>query len=138
MILAHENAHLRAGDARINAVAAAALCACWFNPLVHMAVYLMRLDQELACDAAVLDRFPRARRLYAEVLLKTQLAAQPLPFGCHWPAAPTSKRACGRSHRASACSITRSATCTAAASASWDTARWAGKWPTLAAPSAWR
>lgn len=87
VILAHEDAHLRAGDARTNAVAAAALCACWFNPLVHLAVHLMRLDQELACDAAVLGRFPQARRLYAEVLLKTQLATQPLPFGCHWPPA---------------------------------------------------
>jgi len=87
VILAHEQAHLRSGDAAINALAALALCACWFNPLVHLAVYLMRLDQELACDAAVLGRFPQARRLYAEVLLKTQLATQPLPFGCHWPAA---------------------------------------------------
>lgn len=87
VILAHEQAHLRSGDAAINALAALALCACWFNPLVHLAVYLMRIDQELACDAAVLGRFPQARRLYAEVLLKTQLATQPLPFGCHWPAA---------------------------------------------------
>jgi TonB family protein len=85
VILAHEGAHLRAGDARTNALAAGVLCACWFNPLVHMAVHLMRLDQELACDAAVLDRFPQARRLYAQVLLKAQLATQPLPFGCHWP-----------------------------------------------------
>lgn len=87
VILAHEQAHLRAGDAWANALAALARCAGWFNPLVHLGVHRMRLDQELACDAAVLDRFPQARRLYAEVLLKTQLAAQPLPFGCHWPAA---------------------------------------------------
>ena len=86
VILAHERAHLAAGDARINALAAAALCACWFNPLVHLGVWLMRIDQELACDAAVLGRFPRARKLYAKVLLETQLAAQPLPFGCQWPA----------------------------------------------------
>ncbi|MCH1932675.1 hypothetical protein L9G16_21260, partial [Shewanella sp. A25] len=47
----------------------------------------MRLDQELACDAATLRRFPKARRLYAEALLKTELAHTPLPFGCRWPAA---------------------------------------------------
>ena len=46
----------------------------------------MRLDQELACDAAVLRRRPRDRCLYARTLLKTQLATQPLPFGCYWPA----------------------------------------------------
>jgi beta-lactamase regulating signal transducer with metallopeptidase domain len=46
----------------------------------------MRLDQELACDAAVLRRRPHDRALYARTLLKTQLAAQALPFGCYWPA----------------------------------------------------
>lgn len=87
MILAHESAHLARGDARINLAACLALCVCWFNPLVHLAVRLMRQDQELACDATVLGRFPEARKLYAEVLLKTQLCAQALPVGCHWPAA---------------------------------------------------
>lgn len=86
VILAHEAHHLATGDARINALAAALQCVAWFNPLVHLAVHLMRVDQELACDAAVLGRFPEARRLYAEVLLKAQLAIQPLPLGCHWPA----------------------------------------------------
>jgi len=86
VILAHEEVHLATGDARINALAAAAQCAAWFNPLVHLAVRQLRIDQELACDAAVLTRFPTARRLYAELLLKAQLATQPVPFGCHWPA----------------------------------------------------
>jgi TonB family protein len=87
VILAHEQIHLAVGDARINALAAALQCLCWFNPMVHIGVRLLRIDQELACDAAVLRRFPAARKLYAAVLLKTQLAAQPLPLGCHWPAA---------------------------------------------------
>ena len=34
----------------------------------------LRIDQELACDQAVVTRKPAQRRLYAEVLLKTQLA----------------------------------------------------------------
>jgi len=86
VILAHETHHLATGDARVNALAAGLQCLAWFNPLVHLASHLMRIDQELACDAAVLGRFPAARRLYAEVLLKAQLATQPLPLGCHWPA----------------------------------------------------
>ena len=86
LILAHEQVHLERGDARVNALAAAAQCLCWFNPLAHLAARLLRIDQELACDAAVLGQLPAARRLYAEVLLKTQLATQPLPLGCHWPA----------------------------------------------------
>ena len=85
VILAHEAAHLARGDARTNALAAVAQCLCWFNPLAHLAGWLLRIDQELACDAAVLGQMPAARRLYAEVLLKTQLAHQALPLGCHWP-----------------------------------------------------
>jgi beta-lactamase regulating signal transducer with metallopeptidase domain len=86
LILAHEGVHLRRGDAAVNAVACAVQCLCWFNPLAHLAARALRIDQELACDATVIGRFPEARRTYAELLLKTQLAAQPLPLGCHWPA----------------------------------------------------
>jgi beta-lactamase regulating signal transducer with metallopeptidase domain len=52
----------------------------------------MRLDQELACDAAVMARRPGSRRRYAETLLKTQIllktrgAALALPLGCRWVA----------------------------------------------------
>jgi len=86
LVLAHERAHLASGDAAVNALACAAQCLCWFNPLVHLAVRAMRIDQEIACDAAVAASFPAERRLYAELLLKTQLAGDPLPLGCHWPA----------------------------------------------------
>ncbi|MGZ6020739.1 MAG: TonB family protein [Phenylobacterium sp.] len=85
LILAHEEAHLRRGDATINALACALQCLAWFNPLVHLGARLARVDQELACDAVVIGRFPRARRAYAELLLKTQTLVQPLPLGCHWP-----------------------------------------------------
>jgi len=86
LILAHETAHLAAGDAAVNALACAAQCLGWFNPLAHVAVRLLRVDQELACDAAVIGAFPHERKTYAELLLKTQLFTQPLPLGCHWPA----------------------------------------------------
>jgi hypothetical protein len=46
----------------------------------------MRVDQELACDASVIARYPKARAPYAKALLKTELAARPLPLGCYWPA----------------------------------------------------
>ncbi len=92
LILAHELVHLERHDARINALAALARCVCWFNPLVHLGAHTMRIDQELSCDAAVVERRPRARRAYAETLLKTQLASRPLPVGCYWPA-PTHENA---------------------------------------------
>jgi len=86
LILAHEGAHLKGGDTAINAAACALQCLCWFNPLIHLGVRALRVDQELACDAAVIGRFPGQRRLYAELLLKTQMVTHPLPLGCHWPA----------------------------------------------------
>lgn len=85
LIVTHEEVHLDHGDSRINALIALVRCICWFNPLVHIGARAMRMDQELACDAVVIERRPRGRRAYAETLLKTELAAGPLPVGCYWP-----------------------------------------------------
>jgi beta-lactamase regulating signal transducer with metallopeptidase domain len=87
MIRAHERAHIERMDPRANTLMAIAQCLCWFNPLVHLAVREARLDQELACDARVMERLSREKGLYARTLLKTQLGASALPLGCHWPAA---------------------------------------------------
>jgi beta-lactamase regulating signal transducer with metallopeptidase domain len=84
LIRAHERTHIVRGDPKAGALAAALQALCWFNPLVHLGVRAMRLDQELACDAAVLRARPRDRTLYARTLLKSQLAAQGLPLGCCW------------------------------------------------------
>ena len=86
IILAHERIHLDRNDARINGLVVLVRCLCWFNPLIHIAAHFMRIDQELACDAAVVERHPKARGLYASALLKAQLASRPLPMGCYWPA----------------------------------------------------
>ncbi len=86
LILAHEQVHIDRKDARINTLVALVRCLFWFNPLVHIGAKAMRIDQELSCDAEVMDRRPRVRRAYAETLLKTQLASRPLPVGCYWPA----------------------------------------------------
>ena len=86
LILAHERNHLSTGDAQINALTIAVQCLFWFNPLVHIGANRLRIDQEIACDAAVLTRHPIARRTYGEAMLKTQLAPHAPPLGCHWPA----------------------------------------------------
>ncbi len=85
LILVHEDVHLERHDTRTNTLVAAARCAFWFNPLVHAAARVMRIDQEASCDAAVVDRRPIQRRAYAETLLKSQLATSALPAGCYWP-----------------------------------------------------
>jgi len=86
-VLAHEHAHMRRGDLAVNAAGAAWLCVFWFNPVMLWAMRLLRFDQDLACDAAVLAAAGKARRgRYAGALLKAQLSAEALPLSlaCHW------------------------------------------------------
>jgi bla regulator protein BlaR1 len=98
LVLAHERTHLARGDAQINAVAALLRCLNWFNPLFHFAASRFRFDQEIACDAAVMSRFPEARRSYADAMLKAQQVGESrqelrLPAGCHWlPSHPLKER----------------------------------------------
>lgn len=96
LILAHEADHCRRGDPQANALVAALRVLQWFNPLVHWAAARFRLDQELACDAAVLACFPGARRAYADALLRVQLAGQRgsephLRLGNAWRSHPSLK-----------------------------------------------
>ena len=86
LIIAHERNHLAVGDPQINAIVTGLRCLFWFNPFVHLGAAVLRIDQEIACDAAVLARHPKTRRTYGEAMLKTQLAAFAPPMGCHWPA----------------------------------------------------
>jgi beta-lactamase regulating signal transducer with metallopeptidase domain len=87
LMLAHEHAHLLRNDVLVNIIAAAWLCIFWFNPLMYWAIGRLRLDQELACDAIALVRTGAARHLYADALLKTQLASEygwQMPVECRW------------------------------------------------------
>ena len=92
VVLAHEQSHLQRRDPPVNALVALATCVNWFNPAVHVMGRWLRIDQELACDAGVVAAYPKARRAYAEAMLKTQLAVRPLPLGCHWSAHPLAQR----------------------------------------------
>ena len=81
----HERAHLLRHDVLANAVMALARSILWFNPMVHLAAGLMRQDQEMACDATVLEERPEQRRRYAATLLKTQLVHdKSLGTACAW------------------------------------------------------
>ena len=84
LMLAHERAHLRRGDPWANLAAVTLRIVFWFHPLVHFAASRFRDDQELACDQRVIASAPHARRRYGEAMLKTLVAAQPVPLGCHW------------------------------------------------------
>lgn len=84
LVRAHEREHIARGDPWANALLAAMQCLCWFNPLVHLAAGFVRLDQELACDAAVVRRRGVAKAAYARALLKVQMSGVSLPLGARW------------------------------------------------------
>jgi beta-lactamase regulating signal transducer with metallopeptidase domain len=84
IVLAHERAHMAQGDPWINVLVVLLQCVNWFNPFVHIGARALRVDQELACDAAVLAQSDGIRRRYAEAMLKTHIAAS-APIGCAWP-----------------------------------------------------
>jgi beta-lactamase regulating signal transducer with metallopeptidase domain len=84
LIRAHERAHIDRDDPKVNAFITAAQIICWFHPLIHVAAWYARLDQELACDATVMAGRSRQRRLYAQTMLKAQMTSTPLPLGCQW------------------------------------------------------
>lgn len=88
LMLAHERAHLESGDALASGIAALVACLAWCNPIAWWALRMFHFDQELACDARVLEGRPQLRRAYADAMLQTQLAEQraSAPLGCHWPA----------------------------------------------------
>jgi bla regulator protein BlaR1 len=83
LIIAHENAHAMRRDPAANAFLALLQCCFWFNPLMYVAAPRFRLDQELACDAAVIATRPGAARAYACAMLKSQMDEH-TPASCHW------------------------------------------------------
>jgi beta-lactamase regulating signal transducer with metallopeptidase domain len=80
----HERTHIARRDPIANLVIATARALGWFNPLVHLAATCARLDQELACDAAVIAAWPQWRRDYGATLLKAHLAGPRSAFACAW------------------------------------------------------
>ncbi len=72
MALSHELAHLRHGDPWWNVLGIALRALFWFHPLVHLAWFRFRGDQELAADEAVMDSLDeRERVFYARLLCRT-------------------------------------------------------------------
>jgi beta-lactamase regulating signal transducer with metallopeptidase domain len=83
LIRLHERTHMLRQHPRDHRWIAAHQLLGWFNPLIHLAARCARLDQELACDAAVIEARPKSRRGYAETLLKGAKAPGPWSaFAC--------------------------------------------------------
>ena len=82
LIRSHERQHMERRDPTTNLFIAFCQAAGWFNPLVHLAASLARMDQELSIDAKVIAQHPKGRRQYAETLLKAQAHGLSSPLAC--------------------------------------------------------
>jgi bla regulator protein blaR1 len=101
LIIAHEQMHAARCDPAANALLAVLRCAFWFNPLMHLAASRFRFDQELACDAAVMQRHGAHSQAYASAMLKTQTANAPAFATCNWQAShPLKERIMNLKHTA--------------------------------------
>lgn len=60
-IFMHELGHIKHHDLGISWVLSIMQIIHWFNPLVWLAFYQMRVDQETACDASVLSKLDHSR-----------------------------------------------------------------------------
>ncbi|MGM9484099.1 M56 family metallopeptidase [Roseateles sp. NT4] len=83
-ILAHESAHARRLDNPARMLAAALAALAWFNPLAWWALGALRHDQELACDATVMQRYPGSWRRYGLAMLKLDGALRVPPTASAW------------------------------------------------------
>jgi beta-lactamase regulating signal transducer with metallopeptidase domain len=74
-VLRHELTHIKRGDLPIQALLCLLLALHWFNPLLWLAFFKVRLDREAACDAQLLDREQQPERVaYGHTLLKVENA----------------------------------------------------------------
>jgi len=74
-VLAHEQCHAARGDNAVRLLAAVVALLNWFNPLLWWAQKLLREDQEIACDAQVIQCRPQEWQAYSHALLKAQQAS---------------------------------------------------------------
>lgn len=75
MMLLHELMHLKYRDNVLTYLHIVGLAIHWFNPLVWLAIRLMKHDMELVCDERVL-RMGTDKKQYANTLLKIVLTPQ--------------------------------------------------------------
>lgn len=71
-IIEHELTHWQRGDLQSNLLAWGIVTLFWFNPLCWLAYHAYRQDQELACDALVLQgTTPQQKAAYSYALLNS-------------------------------------------------------------------
>lgn len=80
-VIKHELTHLKRGDLPVHSLLCLLIAVHWYNPVLWLAFFKLRLDREAACDAQVLDRESQAGRVaYGHTLLKVETAFSPAGF----------------------------------------------------------
>lgn len=78
LAILHEIAHHDRSDILANLAGLVVLALHWWNPIAHLAYRYFRNDQELACDATVLERVgSESRYAYGSAILKSASARTP-------------------------------------------------------------
>ena len=80
-IFLHELSHLKRGDLLVNGLVLAIQVIYWFNPLVWLALFQMKKDCEIACDATALAALkPEEHQKYGQTIISLlELLSEP-----HW------------------------------------------------------
>jgi len=80
-IFLHELSHLKKRDLQVNALVLAIRIIYWFNPFIWFALYQMKRDCEIACDATVLAALqPQDHKKYGQTIIRLmQMLSEP-----HW------------------------------------------------------
>ncbi|KUO60926.1 MAG: antirepressor [Gracilibacter sp. BRH_c7a] len=80
-IFLHELSHLKRHDLQVSVLVLAIRIIYWFNPFIWFALYQMKRDCEIACDATVLSALkPQDHKKYGQTIIRLmQLLSEP-----HW------------------------------------------------------
>lgn len=87
LVLRHELVHYRRRDNAWNLLAGLLGTLFWWHPLTAFAWRRFRLDQELACDRAVLAGRPERVRAYGQALIESHGGAR-IAMASHWVSKP--------------------------------------------------
>jgi len=90
-VMTHERMHLVRRDPFWSLLAELMLAAMWFFPPAWLAMSRFRLDQELACDAAIIRRAPQHAGTYARALLSGATTSRAMAATAPWLSQPQLK-----------------------------------------------
>jgi len=85
LIIEHEEQHIKQGHLWLNLAWDLLVVINWFNPIVYLARYYFRHDQEVHCDHLVLKNHDVSRqKAYGHALISTVSATHSVSLLCSW------------------------------------------------------